>query len=154
MRFCFAVTFSVAFILTITLAHDRAITEPAKPEAVCCRSFAEVHSLGPGGPIETRWFFNTDLKEPPSFSILSLKKRLVVLELERINLSIRCDPDRGVIARADQEGTEAMSRIAESPALRAKLSTASLERAKRFAWGETSRRTFQTNQSLASENRV
>jgi glycosyltransferase involved in cell wall biosynthesis len=51
-----------------------------------------------------------------------------------------------------EEIAEAMRQIAESPALRAKLSAAALERAKRFTWEETARRTLQTYQLLASEN--
>jgi D-inositol-3-phosphate glycosyltransferase len=51
-----------------------------------------------------------------------------------------------------EEIAEAMKQIAESPALRARLSAAALERAKRFTWEETARRTLQTYQLLASEN--
>jgi glycosyltransferase involved in cell wall biosynthesis len=51
-----------------------------------------------------------------------------------------------------EEIAEAMRQIAESPALRARLSAAALERAKRFTWEETARRTLQTYQLLASEN--
>lgn len=51
-----------------------------------------------------------------------------------------------------EEIAEAMGQIAGSPALRAKLSAAALERAKRFTWEETARRTLRTYQLLASEN--
>jgi glycosyltransferase involved in cell wall biosynthesis len=51
-----------------------------------------------------------------------------------------------------EEIAEAMRQIAEFPALRARLSAAALERAKRFTWEETARRTLQTYELLANEN--